>query len=180
MPIPLQITFRGIPHSDAVEAKIREKVSKLDRFHSHIMSCRVAVEAEHHRHHQGNQYHIRIDITTPRKELVISREHHDNKAYEDIYVAMRDAFNAATRQLEDYARVQRGKVKSHDLQSAGTVSRLLPEKDHGFIEAQDGHAVYFQRNSVTGGGFDQLAVGNEIHYIEEQDDLGPQASIVYP
>lgn len=180
MQIPLQITFRGIPHSDAVEAKIREKASKLDRFHSHIMGCRVAVEAEHHHHHQGNQYHIRIDITTPRKELVISREHHDKQAYEDIYVAIRDAFNAATRQLEDYARIQQGKIKTHDLQSSGIVARLLPEKNHGFIEASDGHEVYFHRNSVTGSGFDALTVGDEIRYIEENDDLGPQASIVYP
>jgi ribosomal subunit interface protein len=180
MQIPLQITFRGIPHSDAVEAKIREKANKLDRFHSHIMSCRVAVESEHHHHHQGNQYHIRIDITTPRKELVISREHHDKQAYEDIYVAIRDAFNAATRQLEDYARIQQGKVKTHNLQSSGTVTRLLPEKDHGFIEASDGREVYFHRNSVAGSGFDALEVGNEIRYIEEKDDLGPQASIVYP
>jgi len=180
MQIPLQITFRGIPHSDAVEAKIREKVSKLEKFHAHIMGCRVAVEAEHHSHHQGNQYHIRLDITTPRKELVISREHHDKQAYEDIYVAIRDAFNAATRQLEDYARIQQGKVKTHDLQRIGTVTRLLPEKDHGFIAADDGHEVYFHRNSVTGGGFNNLVVGDEIRYIEEKDDLGPQASIVYP
>lgn len=180
MQIPLQITFRGIPHSDAVEAKIREKASKLDRFHSHIMSCRVAVEAEHQRHHQGNQYHIRIDITTPRKELIISREHHDKQAYEDIYVAIRDAFNAATRQLEDYARIQRGKVKTHDLQSIGTVIRLLPEKDHGFIASTDDREIYFHRNSVTGDGFEALKVGDEIRYIEETDDLGPQASIVYP
>ena len=180
MEIPLQITFRGIPHSDAVEAKIREKASKLDRFYSHIMSCRVAVEAEHQHHHQGNQYHIRIDITTPRKELVISREHHDKQAHEDIYVAIRDAFNAATRQLEDYSRVQRGDVKTHDLQSTGTVLRLLPEKDHGFIESEEGREIYFHRNSVAGEGFDSLAVGDQIRYIEEKDDLGPQASIVYP
>ncbi len=180
MQIPLQITFRGIPHSDAVEARIREKVSKLDRFHSHIMSCRVAVESEHHRHHQGNQYHIRIDITTPRKELVVSREHHDKKAYEDIYVAIRDAFNAATRLLEDYARIQQGKVKTHNLQSTGIVIRILPEKDHGFIGAEDGREIYFHRNSVTGSGFDSLQRGDEIRYIEERDDLGPQASIVYP
>jgi ribosomal subunit interface protein len=181
MQIPLQITFRGIPHSDAVEAKIREKTSKLDRFHTHIIGCRIAVEAEHQSHHQGNQYHIRIDITTPRKEIIISREHHDKKAYEDIYVAIRDAFNAATRQLEDYARIQQGKVKTHDLQNTGTVIRLLPEKNHGFIEAaDDGHEVYFHRNSVAGRGFDALQIGDEIRYIEENDDLGPQASTVYP
>ncbi|MEC4749795.1 HPF/RaiA family ribosome-associated protein [Methylomicrobium sp. Wu6] len=112
MQIPLQIIFRGIPPSEAVEARIREKATKLERFNEHIMSCRVAVESEHHHHHQGNLYHVRIDITTPGKEIVISREHHDNQAHEDAYVAIRDAFNAATRQLEDYVRIQRGEVKS--------------------------------------------------------------------
>ena len=114
MQVPLQISFHGIPKSEAVEAKIREKVDKLEKFHSHIMSCRVAVEAEHHHHHQGNQYHVRIDITTPNKELVVSREHHENKAHEDVYVAIRDAFDIAKRQLEDYARIQRGDVKTHE------------------------------------------------------------------
>ena len=180
MKIPLQITFRGIPHSDAVEARIREKATKLDRFFSHIMSCRVAVESEHQHHHQGNQYHIRIDITTPRKELVVSREHYDKPGHEDIYVVIRDAFNAAARQLEDYSRVQQGKVKTHDLESSGTVLSLLPEKDHGFIESNEGREIYFHRNSVTGKGFDSLAVGHCVRYVEEKDDLGPQASIVYP
>jgi ribosomal subunit interface protein len=113
MQIPLQVIFRGIPPSEAVETRIREKVSKLERFGSHIIGCRVAVEAEHHHHHQGNLYHVRIDITTPGKEIVISRQHHDKQAHEDAYVAIRDAFNAATRQLEDYVRIQRGEVKTH-------------------------------------------------------------------
>ncbi|MDD2760955.1 MAG: HPF/RaiA family ribosome-associated protein [Methylomonas sp.] len=179
MQIPLQITFRGIPKSEAVETRIREKTEKLERFHSHIMSCRVAVEAEHQRHHQGNQYHIRIDITVPGKELVISREHHDNHAYEDIYVAIRDAFNAATRQLEEHARIRRGEVKSHNLQHAGTVIRLLPENNHGFLTSTDGREIYFHRNSVVGEGFDTLEVGDQIRYVEEDDDQGPQASIIY-
>lgn len=180
MEIPLQIIFRGIPPSDAVEAKIREKVDKLERFHTHIMSCRVAVEAGHHHHHQGNQYHVRIDITTPQREIVVSREHHDNKAHEDVYVAVRDAFDAAARQLEDYVRIQRGDVKTHELHSSGVVARLVPEQDHGFIETADGREIYFHRNSVVGNGFDALEAGNAVRYVEESGDLGPQASIVYP
>jgi len=179
MQIPLQITFRGIPKSEAVEARIREKVDKLERFNSRIMSCRVAVESEHQSHHQGNQYHIRIDITVPGKELVISREHHDNHAHEDIYVAIRDAFNAATRQLEEHARIRRGDVKSHNLQHSGTIARLAPEDDHGFLQSSDGREIYFHRNSVVGDGFEALSVGDLIRYVEEDDDLGPQASIVY-
>lgn len=110
---PLQITFRGFPHSDAVEANIREKAEKLNKFYPHIMGCAVVVEAEHHHHHQGNLYHVRIDIKTPRKEIVVSREHHDKQAHEDVYVTIRDAFNSARRQLEDHNRTQRGHVKTH-------------------------------------------------------------------
>lgn len=141
MQIPLQITFRGIPKSEAVEARIREKVDKLERFHSRIMSCRVAVEAEHQRHHQGNQYHIRIDITVPGKELVISREHHDNHAYEDIYVAIRDAFNAAARQLEDHARIRRGEVKSHNQNNSEVPFEPSSEQAQDLAEAAEEHEI---------------------------------------
>lgn len=179
MQIPLQIVFRGIPHSDAVEANIRKKAGKLEKFCSHIMSCRVAVEAEHHHHHHGNLYHIRIDITTPQKELVVSREHHDKHAHEDVYVAIRDAFNAAERQLKDYTDIIRGNVKKHNHQITGQVVRLVPEEDHGFILADDGHELYFHRNSVNGNNFDALEVGSVVRFIEEEADPGPQASAVY-
>ena len=85
-----------------------------------------------------------------------------------------------TQPQETAARIQQGKVKIHNLQSTGTIVRLFPEKDHDFIAAEDGHEIYFHRNSVTGNGFNTLTVGDEIHYIEEKDDLGLQASIVYP
>lgn len=116
MQVPLEITFRGVPPSEAVEARVREKAAKLEQFYDRIISCKVAVEAEHHHQHQGNLYHIRIDIAVPSKHLVVSREHHDKQAHEDVYVALRDAFDAAKRQLEEYARIQRGVVKTHHRQ----------------------------------------------------------------
>lgn len=102
MQVPLEITFRGFPHSDAVETRIREKTAKLEQVCSQIISCRVAVEAEHHHQHQGNLYHVRIDLSVPNKQIVVSREHHDKQAHEDVYVALRDAFDAARRQLENH------------------------------------------------------------------------------
>lgn len=113
MQLPLEITFRGIPHSDAVEARIREKAAKLEQHCHNITSCRVAVEAEHHHQHHGNLYKIRLDIAVPNKHIVVSRDHHDKQSHEDIYVALRDAFQAAGRQLEEYSRIQRGEVKHH-------------------------------------------------------------------
>lgn len=108
MKIPLQITIRGIEHSDALEKHIREKAGKLDEFFDRIMSCRVVVEVPHKHHQQGKQFTVRIDIGVPGSEIVVNRDHG-----EDVYVALRDAFDAARRQLEDYARRIRGDVKTH-------------------------------------------------------------------
>jgi len=108
MQIPLQITLRGLEHSDALESHIRDKAKKLEEFFDHITSCRVLVEMPHKHHHQGKLYNIRIEISVPGYEIVANREY-----AEDVYVALRDAFDAAIRQLEDYARKIRGDVKKH-------------------------------------------------------------------
>jgi ribosomal subunit interface protein len=103
MKIPLQITLRDIDASEAVEARIRDKAADLDRYYSQIVSCRVVVEMPAKHKHQGKAFNVRIDIGVPGSEIVVNRDQH-----EDLYVALRDAFDAARRQLEDYARTQRG------------------------------------------------------------------------
>jgi ribosomal subunit interface protein len=109
MQIPLQITIRDIDHSEALETHIRDKVKKLDEFFNHIMSCRVVVEVPHKHHHQGKQFNVRIDIGVPGGEIVVNRDH-----AEDVYVALRDAFDAAKRKIEDHARKIRGDTKTHE------------------------------------------------------------------
>jgi ribosome-associated translation inhibitor RaiA len=137
MEIPLKVTFRNMEPSPAIEANVREKVAKLDGFYDGIMSCGVIVEAPHRRHHKGKAYRVRIDLTVPGAELIVNKdlkrlkpaklifpefadkdmvEHHEpskHAAHEDPYVAIRDAFSAAGRKLQDYVRRRRGKVKSH-------------------------------------------------------------------
>ena len=108
MQIPLQISLHGIEHSNALYQAIREKAEKLERYYDHIMSCRVVLEVAGRHQHKGKQYAARIDVMVPGGELAVTREHD-----EDLQVALRDAFDAARRQLEDYARVQRGDVKQH-------------------------------------------------------------------
>lgn len=102
MKLPLQITSRDISLSEAAETSIRDKVAKLDTFCDKITSCRVLVETPHRHQHQGSLYNVRIDMTVPGSELVVKREPH-----EDLYVAIRDAFDAARRQLQDYVTRQR-------------------------------------------------------------------------
>lgn len=108
MELPIQITFRGMAPSAALEAAVREKASKLGQFHRHVMSCRVVIETAARHKQQGKEFVVRIDIKVAGAEIAINRERN-----EDAFVAVRDAFDAARRKLEDHARRQRGDVKSH-------------------------------------------------------------------
>jgi ribosome-associated translation inhibitor RaiA len=108
--IPLQITFRGLQQSPAIEARVASEAEKLEDFADRITGCRVSVEAQHRRHHQGTVYHVRILMTLPGAELVVSRDPERNHAHEDVYVAIRDAFDAARRQLQDWVHRRREKT----------------------------------------------------------------------
>ena len=110
MQFPLQITFRHMDASPAVEAAIRKRAEKLERFSDRITACRVVVEAPHHHQRKGNLYAIRIDLSVPGDEIPVTHSGPENQAHEDIYVAIRDAFNTASRLLEDHVRKLRGPV----------------------------------------------------------------------
>jgi len=118
----LQITFRNLDRSSAVEEKIRDRALKLDRYFSDIQSCDVAVSLLHKHHHQGNRYHVRVAVTVPGDELIASRQPDENHAYTDVYVAMRDAFDTMERLLEDYVRRLRREVKTHEPPARGRVT----------------------------------------------------------
>ncbi len=111
MKLPLQITWRDVPKSEALEADIRSKAEKLAQFSDHIMSCRVTVGASHRHHQQGNLYNLHIDIKVPGREIVVTREPSAKQAHKDMYVSIRDAFNAARRQLQDYAKIKKEEAK---------------------------------------------------------------------
>src|SRR3990172_8454807 len=148
MKLPLQITFRNMNASEEMEANIRKKAEKLDRFYDQVMSCRIIVEAHHKHHHKGNLYHVRIDLTVPDGEL------------------------------EDYSRRRQQHVKSHQTPSHGLISQLHPEEDYGMIETPDGREIYFHRNSTLNTGFEKLALGTEVRFDEEEGGRAPQESTV--
>jgi len=178
MDIPLQIQFKNMDRSPAVEAAIEERARKLERFADYIVSCRVTVEAPHKHHKKGKVYHVVIDVRIPGEEVVASRDPGEHHAHEDVLVAVRDAFSAVKRQLQDRIRVRRGKVKAHDVPPPGKIVALHPETDHGRIETPDGREIYFHRNSVVNSDFDELEPGLEVRFSEEAGEQGPQATSV--
>jgi len=178
--IPVQVTFRGMDRSDAIEANLREKAEKFERFSNHLMSCRVVIEAPHQHGRKGKLYHVRVDLGVVGGELVVTHQGPLDHAHEDVYVAIRDAFDAATRQLEDYERKQRGGVKAHEPPVHGRIVGL--SHDHGFIATSDGREIYFHRNSVIHGDFEDLEDGDEVRLAIHpgEGEKGPQASTVAP
>lgn len=173
METPLQISLRGIAHSDVLHNAIQQKAKKLERYYAHIMSCRVVLELTARHHRKGKQYSARIDLKVPGGEIAVTHEHD-----EDLQIALRDAFDAARRRLEDYARGQRGDVKRHAAEYTGRVARLDTEQGIGFIATEDGREYYFSRDNVVTPPFEHLAVGTPVHFIEEIAAEGLQAKRV--
>lgn len=177
MQLPVQINFRQMEASEALETRIREKIQGLEQLFDRITSCHVVVEMSNKNHHQGNLFHVRIDLRVPGKELVVSRDPKDH-AHEDAHVAVRDAFDAMKRQLKSYARVKRAEVKTHDTPPHGKIVHVSPTQDYGRIMTPDGRDIYFHRNSVIDSQLDQLDEGMEVRFTETMGDNGPQASTV--
>lgn len=177
---PLRIAFRNIEPPIGAEDEVRNRLAELERFFDRIIACSVVVEAHHRHHHQGNLYHVRIELIVPEREIVVRREPPEHHAHEDLHVAIRDAFDAAQRQIQDHAREMRGDVKTHAAPAIGTIVRLFP--DYGFLVTETGDEVYLHRNAVLGRGFDKLNAGDRVRYVvhEGEGEQGAQASTVIP
>lgn len=179
MQIPLEIRFHNLDRSDAIEAAVRERAQKLEQFAADIVSCRVTIEAPHKHHRQGKLYGVKVDLHLPGGELVVSREPDAHHAHEDVYVALRDAFDAARRRLQDYVRVRRAKVKTHEGPPEGTIVALDPEQGCGWIATPEGREIYFHRNSVIDADFNRLRTGLKVRFHEEAGEEGPRATTVH-
>src|SRR3546814_20932899 len=112
---------------------------------------------------------------------MVDRNSGRNQAHEDVYVALRDAFNAARRRLEDHSRKQAGRVKTHEVPPHGKIARLFGYEGYGFIETPDGRAIYFHKNSLVDAEFDKLAEGPEVRCVAagRETDKGTQARPVH-
>lgn len=179
MTIPVEVQFRNIARSDALEDEIREKAEKLSRFYDRIHSCRVVVEAPHKHHQYGNNFNIKLEVRIPGEPIIVTHDPGDVNTHQDPYIVLRDTFNAARRQLKDRAAKDQGRVKTTATLPIGTVVRLFPNEGYGFIEAADGYDVYFHRNALLDAPWERLELGTPVSFFEEDGDHGPQASTVH-
>lgn len=166
-----QITVKDIPPSPQIMVNVEKRIKKLLQFCKRINSCRVVIESSQRHKHQGKLYNVRVDLTVPGKKQLVTT-HKDN---EDLYIAIREAFNALDRQLEEHARKRHGRMKLHAKSVAGRIVKLFPKEGYGFIESWDGTEFYFSHTNVTYPAFTQLVIGDMVDYTPEALNEGWQA-----
>ncbi|MGE0173212.1 MAG: HPF/RaiA family ribosome-associated protein [Oligoflexales bacterium] len=176
----VQIQFDGLAASDAVYNRILDKIDHLERVFPRIVDGRVVVKRINERHKKGNIFRVNIELNVPRDRLVISHEPGNKLAHSDVYVAIRDSFDAMERVLQDYARKMNGQTKHHEEPLVeGRVVRVFPYDGYGFIATSDEREVYFDANAVVDGEFEKMEVGNRVRFFEQLGEKGPQASTVH-
>ena len=167
---PLQITFRDIAHSDAVEARIRQKIEKLDHFYNRITSCKIVVGQVQKHQHQGKLHNISICLTVPGKELTVT--HHPN---ENLYLAIQSAMDTLRQQLDSYRQRLYGDTKDHGEKLSGEIIRLMEDAGYGFIADAEKNEYYFNLTHLVDIKFYQLKVGDKVRFLPAIGNEGMQA-----
>jgi ribosome-associated translation inhibitor RaiA/cold shock CspA family protein len=187
MQIPVEIAFRNIEPSTATEDDIRGHIDRLERVFGRITTCRVRVDQRNQNQNGTIPPVVHIEISLPgHKDIVVAHEpEHLQRRFQtpDLRNAINEAFRIAERRLSK----NKDKVTDHgtaDLRHEaanefrGQIAELTPGEDFGFLMSKEGGLLYFHRNSVLAGDFDRLHRGDEVSYVEEMGDNGPQASKV--
>lgn len=181
METPVQIDFQGMDVRSDVRNAITDHIAELEQRFGRVTAGRVVLKAPGGHHRTGGLYEINIRLALPDgREVNVGRTAQNDERHSDINFAINDAFKRARRQLQDQVRKLQGQVKQHDVPPIGTVVRLDPSGEFGFLEAGDGQEIYFHRNSVLDDGFSRLTVGSRVSFAEEMGEKGPQASTVKP
>ena len=184
---PVEIAFRNIESSDAAEAAIRDHVARLERMYGRMTTCRVRVDQRNQNVNESMPPVVHFDISVPgHKDIVVAHEaDHLQRKYQapDLRNAINEAFRIAERRLgkykdklTDHGVAERGHEAANEFR--GQVAELTPEKDFGYVLTKEGGLLYFHRNSLLNGVFDDLRRGDEVSYVEQAGDTGPIASKV--
>lgn len=179
MQTPVEIDFQGMDARPEIRADIAKHVAELEQRFGRVTAGRVVLKAPGGHHRTGGLYEVNIRLALPDgREVNVDRTAKADERHSDLTFAINDAFKRARRQLQDRVRELQGQVKHHESARVGTVVRLDPSGEFGFLETSDGREIYFHRNSVLDDGFSRLAAGTRVTFAEEVGEKGPQASTV--
>ncbi len=179
MQIPPEIEYQGMAGTPEIQDAIEKHIAALEERWGRVTACRVVLKGPGGHHRKGGLYEVHIRLALPDgRQVNVERTPPEDERRSDLTFALNDAFKRARRQLQDQVRRAQGQIKHRDGPPIGTVVRLDPLGDFGFLETSSGQEIYFHRNSVLDDGFSRLSVGSRVTFAEEQGDKGPQASTV--
>jgi cold shock CspA family protein/ribosome-associated translation inhibitor RaiA len=184
--VPLEIAFHNIESSEWAELEIRERAADLEKLYDRLVSCRVRIDQRAKDLTGTIPPVVHIELGIPgRPDLVVSHEpEHLLRKYQhpDLRKAIHEAFRIAERQLLALKKQRDGRTKAgdHDTENQflGQVAEITPGQDFGFLMTKEGGLLYFHRNSLLTGDFDDLKRGDDVHYNEDVGDTGPIATKV--
>lgn len=175
------ITWRDIPHSEAIDEIIRTRIAALERFRQGIIGCHVVVSAPQNRHRTARGFDVRIHVQVPGPDIDVARGVRQGQAADDLKLAVNAAFNAVEKQLKEHKRVQTAlEVKHHAPTLHGEIIELESSLGYGFLRADDGKEVYFQRDSLVAGDWNSLHTGDRLRFREMDGEKGPFAVDIAP
>ena len=177
---PLQIAFKNMDSSKSLEALIRGRVERLNRFHAHITGARVVVEVPHRSPESGKQpIGITVEVDVPSRNPIVGKGKQDRREMKgDQSAIINRVFETVERQLGQIADIRNHDVKQHgSAGETGVVVRIFPEEDYGFVEVKGSPDLHFTRNSVAANAFDELKIGTVVHVTRAaaEGPMGPQA-----
>lgn len=180
---PLQIAFKNMTSSEALEGIVRERVDRLHRFHTKITGARVVIEVPHRSPESGKTpIGIAVEIDVPGHSPIIAKGEQDRREMKgDQSAIINRVFEAVERQLEQITAIRKGEVKNHgSAGDTGVVVRIFPDQHYGFVEVKDSPDLYFSREVVSADGFDDIQVGTVVHVTRAANEgpMGPQASSI--
>jgi cold shock CspA family protein len=179
MQTPPEIEFQGMARTPQIEDAIEKHVAELEQRWGRITACRLVLKGPGQHHRTSGLYEVHIRLALPDgREVNVERTPPADERHANLTFALDDAFKHARRQLQDQVRRAQGQVKHHDDLPIGTVVRIDPSGEFGFLETSDGQEVYFHRNSVLDDGFSRLRVGSRVTFAEELGEKGAQATTV--
>lgn len=173
------IDFQGMAASPEIREAIGKHIAELEQRCGRLTGCRIVVKAPGEHHHKGGLYDVHIRLALPDgREVNVARTPPKDERHSDLTFALDDAFRHARRQLQDQVRRMQGSVKHHAGEPIGTVVKIDPSGEFGFLEAGDGQEIYFHRNSVLDDGWSRLEIGSRVTYSEEPGEKGAQATTI--
>lgn len=179
MQSPPTITYRNMDPSLAIDDHIRRRLEELERAHPRIVACNVVIDAPQKKQVKGRAFEVRLTLSVPGPDIHVSRQVGRSGSAEDVSLAIHEAFDAARRLLKEQKReMGRQEVKHHPTVLHGMIDRLFEGEGYGFIAADDGQELYFDRESLLSGNWNDLQIGMRLRFREMQGEKGPYAANV--